>query len=557
MNGYAKTFLLIMVAFTLGLSVGLREDTISPNDVESTQKLIGLDFSTQEIDTMLTYLEENLEGYDSMRKFSRNLNYETVPPIFFDPLPLNFQINPRQEPIDWNYPERELPKDKNEIAFLTVPELASLIRSGKITSVELTEIYLERIKKFDPQLKAVITVTEDLALSQARKADQEISSGKYKGPLHGIPYGIKDLFATEKYHTTWGAMPYKDQIVNYDATIVTKLREAGAVLVAKLTSGALARGDVWFGGKTRNPWDLEQGASGSSAGSGSATAAGLVGFSIGTETLGSIISPSTRSGVTGLRPSYGRVSRYGGMPLSWTMDKPGPICRSATGCAMVFDVIRGVDNKDRTVKEASFNYDANADLGSLKIGYLPKLFENDSSDNAVNNEESLETLKSMGIQLIPKKLPEDIPYEVFDIILRAEAGAFFDDLVRSKRDSLMVQQHKGSRANSLRQSRFIPAVEYLQANRHRAILIERMHDLMQDIDILISPTFGFRQLLITNLTGHPAMSLPNGLDDKGRPTSFTIVGNLFDEAALITFAEKFQDRTAFEESHPPNFAKSE
>ncbi|MEM9324381.1 MAG: amidase, partial [Bacteroidota bacterium] len=433
-----------------------------------------------------------------------------------------------------------------------IPQLAALLRSGQLTSVELTELYLDRLERFDT-LEAVITLTTEMALEHAERADEELAAGTDRGPLHGIPYGVKDLMAVPNYPTTWGAMPYKDQQIGYTASVVEQLEAAGAVLVAKLTSGALARGDVWFGGATKNPWDLEQGASGSSAGSGSATAAGLVAFAIGTETLGSIVSPSTRCGVTGLRPTYGRVSRYGTMSLSWSMDKIGPIARSAEDCAIVFDAIRGEDLRDPTLLEAPFAYEGKLDWSSLKIGYLKDQFENDSSDNSVNNDTTLVVLEGLGAELVAIQTPEGVPYDVFDIILRAEAGAFFDELVRSHGDRDMVQQNKRSRANSLRQSRFIPAVEYLQANRHRRVLIEKMDDIFEEVDVLVSPTFGGRQLVITNLTGHPAISVPNGFDEDGHPTSFTIVGQLFDEATILGLAESYQAATSYHQERPRLF----
>ena len=549
-----KIVAISFISVLMGFAFGISDYGIGRNDVSSAQKLIGVNFSESEIDTLLSYLERNRKGYDTMRAWSKNLDNDIVPPLYFDPLPNGFSNEAQQEKIKWELPDKvSLPSNPNQLAFYTVAQLSSLIKNKKITSLTLTKFYIDRIKKYDPQLKAVISLTEELAIKQATKADNEIASGKYRGPLHGIPYGIKDLFAVKGYKTTWGAAPYKDQVLDYDATIVEKLEEAGAVLVAKLTSGALARGDVWFGGKTRNPWDLDQGASGSSAGSGSATSAGLVGFSIGTETLGSIVSPSTRNGVTGLRPTYGSVSRFGGMPLSWTMDKPGPICRSAFDCALVYEAIRGKDDRDRTTKQVAFNYKATVNFSDLRIGYLSDQFEADTSTNAANNDKTLDILRSLGASLKPITLPKDIPYEVFDIILRAEAGAFFDDLVLSRQDSIMVQQDKSSRANSLRQSRFIPAVEYLQANRHRSVLIERFHRIMKDLDVLVSPTFGGRQLLITNLTGHPAVSIPNGFDEDGHPTSITLIGNLFDEATILAAAKYFQDQTAFETKNPPLF----
>jgi Asp-tRNA(Asn)/Glu-tRNA(Gln) amidotransferase A subunit family amidase len=298
------------------------------------------------------------------------LDNDISPAMVFDPYPLDLEISPSKGLNDWDVNEAvKIPRDSDEIAFMSIVDLAGLIKSRQITSLELTNIYLERIEKYDPKLQAFITVTTDLALAQAKKADEEIAAGNYKGPLHGIPYGIKDLASVPGYPTTWGAAPYKDQIINETATVVKKLEDAGAVLLGKLVSGSLARGDVWFGGKTKNPWDLSQGATGSSAGSGSATSAGLVGFSIGTETLGSIISPSTRCGVTGLRPTYGAVSRTGFMTLSWSMDKVGPMARYATDCAIVYDYIRGQDGKDRSIQDVNFSI-SNKNIKDLKVGYF-------------------------------------------------------------------------------------------------------------------------------------------------------------------------------------------
>ena len=539
--------------FAIGLIFGFvladKTGSIGSIDVKAAQKLINLDFNEAEIDTMLAYLGDNLKAYDSMRTFS--LDNDITPAVSFDPYPFDLEIIAGPELMDWQINENiRLPKNKESIPFMSIMELAGLIKSRQLSSVELTEIYLERIKKYDPKLQSFITVTEDLALSQAKKADEEIAAGKYRGPLHGIPYGIKDLASVPVYRTTWGAAPYKDQVINQTATVAKKLEDAGAVLLGKLVSGSLARGDVWFGGKTKNPWDLTQGATGSSAGSGSATAAGLVGFSIGTETLGSIVSPSTRCGATGLRPTFGAVSRSGFMTLSWSMDKVGPICRNASDCAIVYDYIRGQDGMDRSVQNAGFDYLEKPNIRALKVGYFYSQFESDTSQNHIHNKRTLAEFKKMGI--IPEKvaLPEKYPFGVFDIILRAESGAFFDELILSGRDSLMVEQDKNSRANSLRQSRFIPAVEYIQANRHRRMLIEEMHALIKDYDVIISPTFGGRQMLITNLTGHPALSLPNGFDKKGRPTSITLVGNYFGEGKILALAEAYQQRHQYHGNVP-------
>jgi Asp-tRNA(Asn)/Glu-tRNA(Gln) amidotransferase A subunit family amidase len=417
--------------------------------------------------------------------------------------------------------------------------------------MQLTKLALERLKKFDPQLHCVITLTEDLALEQAARADAEIASGKYRGPLHGIPYGAKDLLAVAGYKTTWGAMPFKDQVLDYDATVIRKLSDAGAVLVAKLSLGALAWGDVWYADTTRNPWNPEQGSSGSSAGSAAAVSAGLVPFAIGSETWGSIVSPSDRCGATGLRPTYGRVSRTGAMALSWSMDKLGPICRTAEDCALVFDVIRGADGTDRSVFDPAFNYRSDIDPARLRIGYLKTDFENDSTYKE-QNLATLQKLREMGIELIETELP-DMPVDAMQIILSAEAAAAFDELTRSNRDDLLQRQIRNSWPNVFRASRFIPAVEYIQANRLRTMLIDRMDEVMKDVDVYVSPSFEGDNLLLTNLTGHPCVVLPNGFNEDGEPTSITFIGRLYDEATLIAVAKKYQDATDFHEKHPPLF----
>lgn len=523
--------------------------------IKSAQQLIGIEFSASEINTMANYLKDNQAGYDSMRKIK--LDYSTAPAIQFDPRPDSFQFRARPTLYDYQLPATvKLPSTDDSIAFLTIAELSTLIRDKHITSSRLTNIYLNRIKKYDDTLKAVVTVTEELALKQAAKADDEIQRGIYRGPLHGIPYGIKDLFAVPGYKTTWGAEPYQNQTIEETAVVVRKLEEAGAVLIAKLVSGALARGDVWFGGKTKNPWDLTQGASGSSAGSGSATAAGLVGFSIGTETLGSILSPSARCGVVGLRPTYGSVSRTGAMTLSWSMDKAGPICRSAQDCAIVFNAIKGKEgeiNQDRSIVDYPFGFNPPQDLKNYRVGYFKPYFDKDTTRLHEPDSIALETFKSLGADLVAVEFPTGDPYDVFDIILRAEAGAFFDELVREHRDRELGEQDPGSRANSLRQSRFIPAVEYIQANRHRKVLIEKFNRMIREFDIIISPSNGRYVSLATNLTGHPAIVIPNGFDKKGRPTSITLIGNLYDEGPMCEAAYLFQQATNFDNQHPQFF----
>ncbi len=506
---------------------------------------------------MKAYLNENKKGYDSMRKLP--IRYEVTPALYFDPRPDNFKFKKRDHASDWKYQDTvALPSTDEEIAFMTVAQLGTLIKQKKLTSTRLTNIYLVRIKKFKDTLSSVATITEELALKQAKQADEEIAQGKYRGPLHGIPYGIKDLFAVPGYKTTWGAEPYQNQVIDEKAEVVRRLEEAGAVLIAKLTSGALARGDVWFGGKTKNPWDLKQGASGSSAGSASSTSAGLVAFSIGTETLGSILAPSTRCGATGFRPSFGGVSRAGAMTLSWSMDKAGPICRSAQDCAIVFEIIRGKNpegEKDRAVIDYEFSFNPPKNLKGYKIGYTKELFKADTTNKGNNNSQTISLLSELGADLKEVKLPEQVPYDVFDIILRSEAGAYFDDLVRNHRERELSEQDPESRANSLRQSRFIPAAEYLQANRHRKVLIEKFNTTMEDYDFILVPAEGKNQSLLTNLTGHPAISIPTGWDKKGHPTSVILIGNLYDDAPILEAAYIIQQATDFEDKHPPYFIK--
>jgi Asp-tRNA(Asn)/Glu-tRNA(Gln) amidotransferase A subunit family amidase len=540
-----------ILLLTAGLSCKSNESSFTKRDIKASQKLIGLDFSDQAIDTMYDYLVGNKLAYDSLRLF-KTAN-ETFPAMMFDPHPLGFVFPEKKENPEFLIPEGvELPEDLEDVAFYSIPQLASLLKNRKITSEQLTLLYIDRINRYDEQLLAVITITDSMALAQAKRADREIAAGNYKGILHGIPYGVKDLMAVEGYPTTWGAKPYENQTIGYTATVVQKLEAEGAVLIAKLVSGALARGDVWFGGKTKNPWDLTQGASGSSAGSGSATSAGLVAFSIGTETLGSIVGPASRNGVTGLRPTYGRVSRHGVMSLSWSMDKIGPITRSAEDAEIVFEAIYGKDIKDPSTNDVPFNRSAKTP-SQLKVAYLKAEIDKDTTAVGRNIQATLEVIQKLGVKLDSIAFPADYPYDVFDIILRAEAGAFFDELVRSGEVDTMVEQQKSSRANSLRQSRFIPAVEYLQANRQRRQLIEELNTLFSQYDVIIAPTSNFRQLMGTNLSGHPVVCIPNGLDQKGRPTSFTLIGNLYDEGSILALAKAYQAATDFEEQHPPKF----
>ena len=537
-----KTFyLIIFISLLFGFTLIVRNDKIKLKDIKSALRVSGVVFKDEQINTMTNYIERNKSGYIEMRGYK--LNNDVIPALKYS-IPNNLNNNFYYE---ISSDSLDLPKNKREIAHLQISELAYLIKNKKISSLELTEIYLSRIKRLDKKINAFVTVTETVAIEQAKKADKEIEGGNYKGLLHGIPYGIKDLASYPNFPTTWGAMPLKNQVINKKAEVIEMLEKAGAVMLGKLSTGSLARGDVWFKGKTKNPWNLSQGSSGSSAGSASATAAGLVAFSIGTETLGSIISPATRCGVTGLRPTFGSVSTDGFMTLSWSMDKVGPITRTAKGSAIVFNTIRNKGDK-KEKKEIIFN----KKLKKIKIGFLEELFLNDTSRYSENNNITLSSLKEE-YTLEKVSLPIDYPFSVFDIILRSEAGAFFDEFLLNSLDSSMVQQGERSRANSLRQSRLIPAVEYIQANRHRSNLISEFNSIINDYDVIISPTFGKNQMLITNLTGHPVISVPNGFDKKGNPTSISFIGNYHNEDKILYLASLYQSKTKFHRNIPSGF----
>lgn len=522
---------------------------ITDRDIQSAQKVMGLSFDQAERDSLAPTLSERLEEYAELREVP--LSNSIPPAMMFEVLPTGFTPNADQQSINWGFTQDvKVPDNPEQLAFYSVAQLSALIKQQKITSTELTKVYLGRLQKYGDSLHCVVTLTEEYALQRAAIADQELAQGIYRGPLHGIPFGVKDLLAIPVFPTTWGAMPYKDQVIDETATVVQKLEEAGGVLVAKLSMGALAWGDVWFEGTTRNPWNPEQGASGSSAGSASATAAGLVAFSIGTETLGSIVSPSTRCGLSGLRPTYGRVSRHGAMALSWSMDKIGPICRSAEDCALVFDAIRGLDPKDLSLTEAAFNYQSEVDLSQLRIGYLKADFEK-YPYNKAKDSVTMAVLESLGAALIPMEMPSDLPTGAMVTILNVEAATAFDLLTRSNQDDLLVRQIQNAWPNVFRAARFVPAVEYLMANRARTVLQQQMHEFMSEVDVLIAPTFGGTQLVVTNLTGHPCVVVPNGGTPGEDVNSICFLGNLFDEATILAVAKAYQEATGWDEMHPP------
>ncbi|SRR5579883_569620 len=566
----------------------------------------------QDREAMLAALNQRVEGYEAIHGL--HIPNAVPPALDFDPVPPGTTRERVKRPPRLSTPAvvgtRDVPRNLEDLCFAPARALAELIARRRISSGALTDMYLARLVRLDPVLKCVITLTEDRARAQAREADRDLVAGRRRGPLHGLPWGAKDLLAVKGYPTTWGAGGFEHQMIDEDATVVQRLDRAGAVLIAKLTLGALAMGDHWFGGITRNPWNREQGSSGSSAGPASATAAGCVAFSVGSETLGSISAPSTRCGCTGLRPTFGLVPRTGAMALSWSMDKLGPICRTVEDCALVLDAIAGPDGHDRTVRAGAFNWDAHLDWRTLRVGYIKSEFERgpqapaplvppaaagaagagapDTLTDAERarretlrqqqelarrhaeydrrfDDAALAALARMGVTMTPVELPS-LPWQAMSTLLQAEAAAAFDDLTRSGRDALLTGQGPNDWPNVFRAARFIPAVEYIQANRARMMGIEAMARVFQGIDVIVAPTSS-PQLVITNLTGHPALILPNGFrgpdappfvpqsgpgnyGGPGTPVSLTFLGPLYGEAKLLAFARAYQDATGFHQKHP-------
>jgi Asp-tRNA(Asn)/Glu-tRNA(Gln) amidotransferase A subunit family amidase len=528
---------------------------ITSETIACAEEIAGVSLQPEQREVIVEDLRQQRRQIEALHAVP--LPNELPPALLFTPLQHGAASaaeprSPRQRMVRSRVAVRERPGSLEDLAFAPVTVLSELLRTRRVTSTELTRTYLDRLRRYDPALLAVVTVTEERALRQARAADGEIARGRYRGPLHGVPWGAKDLLAVRGYPTTWGVAVYRDRVIDEDAAVVQRLDEAGAVLVAKLTLGELAWGDVWFGGMTRNPWRTEQGASGSSAGAGAATAAGLVGFAIGSETLGSIASPATRNGVTGLRPTFGRVPRAGAMALSWSMDKLGPMCRSAEDCALVLDAIHGADGHDPTAVDQPFRWDARVRPDQLRIGYFRSAFDREEAQypNRAFDLATLEVLRSLGAALVPVELPE-VPYETMGLILGAEAGAAFDAYTREGLVDDMVRQGRNTWPTVFRAARFIPAVDYINANRVRSLAMRRWAELFRDLDVIVTPTFAPNQLLATNLTGHPAAILPNGFRDDGTPVSITFLGDLFGEARLLAVAHAYQAATDYHLRRPP------
>jgi Asp-tRNA(Asn)/Glu-tRNA(Gln) amidotransferase A subunit family amidase len=588
-------------SFVNALACHLRKKTDRPitvRVVRQAARIAGIELSRHQMRALIESLNVQRSGYHAIRQIG--LRNETPPAFIFNPVlgdasRISTETNPLRFGADFGGPPTkaniQLADDLESLAFASISDLGQLLRQRKVSSRDLTEMYLRRLKRYDSVLHFVIHLTEERARVQAEEADAEISRGRYRGPLHGIPWGAKDLLAVKGYPTTWGAGGLEQQFFDEDATVVQRLDEAGAVLIAKLSLGTLGGDDKWFGRQTRNPWNPKRGSGGSSAGSASATAAGCVGFAIGSETLGSISLPSAECGVTGYRPTFGFVPRTGAMALAWTMDKLGPIARTAEDCALVMQAIYGPDGKDHSVRAASFKWDSDFDWKKLRVGYFQRAFDiafYRSEEKIPNNHtslrqrqyvlreeelsrveydlryarEALERLSSMGIEPQPVELPS-MPLRAIVSLLGVEGAAAFDELAVSGPDRQLTAHEKGIWSTRFRARRLFPAVEYIQANRVRTLLMQQMAEIFENIDIIVSPTFHQRialaQSMITNLTGHPAVILPNGFRGADAPASFggvatpvglTFVGNLYQDAVLLAFAKAYQAQTTFHQIHP-------
>ncbi len=540
------------------LAVAQDAPRVTLDMLAAASRLAGVSFTPGEQQAILTRLNGPsgpFRGFDALHATDLG---ETAPAFVFNPVLPGKTVARERRPLVRETVTVPRPATDEDLAFLPVTSLSRLMETRQVTSTELTKLYLSRLRRYDPQLRCVVSLTEDIALRQARQADEEIASGRYRGPLHGIPWGLKDLFAVKGTRTTWGMTPYRDRVIDADATVFSRLTEAGAVLVAKLSTGALAVTARWFGGLTRCPWDPSVDAAGSSAGPGAATAAGLVGFSIGTDTGGSVIAPASRNGITGLRPTFGRVSRDGGMVLAWTQDTVGPMCRSAEDCALVLHVIHGPDGRDNSVNDVPFNWDATADVTRLRVGYLRSEFEGAiQADPArpaeaefqratrANNQAALGVLRSLGVQIVPFDLP-DVPIPAIDFIRYAETAAYFDAVTR-RGELRAVEQgpEQSERPIEIRSAYVTPAVDYIQANRFRTRVMQQVDAAMAGLDLFV----GSRQIL-TNRTGHPVISLPSGFHGR-LPTALHLTGQVLGESDILLLAHAFQRVTSHHRARPP------
>lgn len=517
-----------------------QQPTVTSQMVEQAEWIAGLQLEPEVREQTARDLNRTLQRVQYVR--SKDLDGNLTPAVHFFAEPPRTEAPPPNEPVVYpNNRNVARPQSDGELAFLTTAQLASLLDQKKISSVELTKLYLDRLRRHDETLLCVVNLTEELALDQAARADRERAAGRVRGPLHGIPWGAKDLISWPGYPTTWGAPQYQNRIIDQKATVAQRLENAGAVLVAKLSLGALAQGDKWYRGMTRNPWDPEQGSSGSSAGSASATSAGLVGFALGSETLGSIVSPCRRCGVTGLRPTFGRVSRHGCMALTWSMDKIGPIARSVEDCALIFAAIHGSDGLDFTAIQRPFSWRPKQSLDGIRVGYQ-------DDGNSPDQREELRALKGLGARLVPITVPDSSKAWPLVLILNTEAAAAFDALTRSGN---LEGLNRWPRV--FREGQFVPAVDYLRAQRVRAQLMQEMKPIFNDVDVYV----GIDDLALTNLTGHPCVVVPNGFEEDdgvAHPTALTFTGDLFDEQRLLSVAHAYQTATGHHLKRPPRYS---
>ena len=569
--------------------------------VTDALKLSGIETTETDRQALVQSANQNLARFEEVRKI--HIPNDVSPPFHFSSIVPGIQVNKTKLPFRLSTPPAlKRPANLEDVAFWPVRHLAELIRTRQVTSVELTEMYLTRLHRYNPKLNNVVTFLDDVARAQAKQADSEIAAGKYKGPLHGIPWGAKDIISVKGYKTTWGSPAFKEQMFDYDASVVEMLREAGAVLLAKLATGELASGDQWFGGRTNSPWDPTQGSSGSSAGPSSATAAGCVGFGIGTETSGSILSPAARCGLAGLRPTFGRISRYGVMALSWTQDRLGPICRYAEDCAIVMQAIAKPDGRDMSVSDVPFNWNAQLDIRKLRVGYIKESFD-ELSDAVVkeNAQKLLDTLRSIGVSNF---VPMTIPVSQTNVSgLGVESAVFFDEMTRNG-------QMAGSRRGTRPTARLVPAVEYLQSQRLRMMMMMELAAATANVDVYVvasnagaggggrgrggdpaDPTGGDpaaaaagagaagargergggergggrgrgageparppgpaqRHSTMANLACYPAINVPNGFSTAGTPTNVTFFARPFGEAELLALAKAYQDAAGFHLKKP-------
>jgi len=523
-------------------------DEITPATVAEAQKIAALAFTEKERRLIVPGLKRAASRYRDRRQRS-SLPNGLGPATVFDPGSIG-SVGEREQRLVYSDDDPgPLPDADRDIAFAPARSQSIWIRRGDLTSTRLTRIYLDRLRPIGAKLEAVITITEDLAMRQAHRADEELKAGRWRGSLHGLCWGAKDLLDTRGIRTTWGAAPYKDRVPDSDAAVVTRLADAGAVLVAKTTMGALAYGDMWFGGTTRNPWNLDQGSSGSSAGSAAGTAAGLFSFSLGTETLGSIVSPCMRCGATGLRPTFGRVARTGAMALCWSMDKIGVLCRSCEDCAMVLPAIAGADPGDASSVDAPFNFDATRAIDTLRVGYVPTWFEKGSASDV--DRAALKACRGLGVQMVEMKDLPDLPYGALLTILNVEAAAAFEELTLTDRDDELTWQEPRAWPNSFRTTWFTPAIEFVQAMRFRRQVTRVFDAWMSDVDAIIGPSFAGPMLVVTNNTGHPSLTFRAGFDKPDQPRGVTIWGHLFDEGTIVRLGMALERALDVWDRRPP------